>query len=67
MKYFGWYSATAAAVYGTKWWSTPDGGKLEITTVLSNDTGEGYYFPDKVLRGEVVEWVSDGKPNTRRI
>ena len=57
----GFYSATAAAKYGSTFWSKP-GDKygeapVEVTAVEPDLEGAKYFWPDKVYVGPVVRWV----------
>lgn len=51
--------------YGTVFWSTPEGGEIEVTGVTSTDA-HGYWWTDVVFVGRAVEWVRDGQPGRQR-
>ena len=52
---WGFYSETAACNWGTIWWTTLNGKKVEVTAVWPNPEGSGYGWQDKKCVGEVVE------------
>lgn len=65
MKY-GYYSATAVAQgSSTVWWSTPEGGEVEICTITLDASGDSFKWSDKEFRGEVVAFTRYGQPSTR--
>jgi hypothetical protein len=62
-KKYGFYSIKAIeGGGGTSIYSTPDGREVEVSMVDDNPEGSGYSWPDKVSRGEVVEWLRRGRP-----
>jgi len=65
---YGFFSQTAVDNgHGSHFWSTPDGRKVEITMVLSDEAGSQYAFADKVCKGPVVEYAWEGQTNTQII
>lgn len=59
---YGFYSARAEMFVGSVIWETPDGKWQEVTAVLETESGEGYYWPDKVYVGPVVKFVKAHRP-----
>lgn len=55
---YAYYSAAAAAKYGTTKWRAADGSETELTVVLRERDGSSYKWPDKEYRGPVVAWIS---------
>ena len=55
--WFAFYSAQAAeAVGGVIEWLRADGSPVTCTAVWRSEAGDGYEWPDKELRGPVVEF-----------
>ena len=58
----GVYSEQAIAQgYGTNFYSTPDGGEVEVHLVYPPDQVSDYNWPDKEIRGPVFQWLRSGK------
>lgn len=56
-KLHGYYSQRAAEKFGSHFYGTPDGGKLEVTVVGEDPTASSYKWADKVYVGEVTTWI----------
>jgi hypothetical protein len=54
---YGWRSEKARAACGSVFWSTPDGGEVEVTAVSDSRDYPEYKWDDKVYVGEVVRWL----------
>ncbi len=65
-KQYGMYSAGMAEITGTLIYSTPSGEEVEVTSVGSDPNFSGIKLDDKILKGEVVKFLRDGKPPTRQ-
>ncbi|AVK75128.1 hypothetical protein pqer_cds_706 [Pandoravirus quercus] len=56
--YYGWYSESEAVRRGSiVLWSTPDGGRVVVTSVSPSETQAGSFYDDIRLVGPVVEYV----------
>lgn len=51
---------TNAVPSGSLFWTTPEGGEVEVTEVISS--GEPSSWGDAVCRGEVVAYLRPGHP-----
>ena len=63
MKY-GFYSAQAAATYGTIIYKTPEGGTVHITGIFDDREAKIYRWEDKKFVGMVTDRVGDGRKPT---
>nr|UDO47960.1 hypothetical protein [Pandoravirus massiliensis] len=56
--YYGWYSESRAMQRGSIiFWSTPDGGRVAVTSVSRSETQKGSFRDDVRLVGPVVNYV----------
>lgn len=61
----GWYSAQAAALFGTAVHRHEDGREVHVTAVCQAGDEGNYNWPDKVRVGPVTEYVGKGRrPDT---
>jgi hypothetical protein len=63
-QYYAHYSPTAAKLYGTVIYSTPDGEEVEVTNVYREGQGYFYNWEDKEEIGPVNEYLRQGKRGT---
>ncbi len=55
-----WFSREAYELYGSSYYRTVHGDKVEVTAV---DDKEQYRFEDKIYLGEVTDWLGKGRPD----
>lgn len=60
-KLAGYYSEKQSKMTGTKFYATPDGQEVEITTVASVDMDSGSRFDDLQDCGEVTRFIRHGR------
>ena len=66
--FYGYFSQQSINKgFGSCIYSTPDGREVEVTSIgtTSDPKDSGYMWKDTVVIGQVVEWVRDGKKETR--
>ncbi len=54
MNRFGFYSASAATLYGYEIWLTPEGKEVKVTGTDYSLAGTSYLWRDKKCVGQVV-------------
>ena len=61
-RHWGFFSQEASSRCGTEVYRTLDGREVEVTAACNDPEGSNYHWDDKVMVGEVTEWVRPGKP-----
>lgn len=62
-RFWGWYSERMwTTMIGTKWYSTPEGGEVEVNAVTRHPYESGLMWPDVVSRGQVGRFLRAGRP-----
>lgn len=61
MKMYGWYSQTAAEIYGSVFYSTPTGIEVEVTLVSESNVPPNW--EDICSVGEVTDYIRVGRPD----
>jgi hypothetical protein len=56
---YGWFSKAQAKVAGTVWYSTPDGGEIEVTQVTQKPR-HASGWSDMICLGEVSKYLRRG-------
>ena len=62
MSMYAWYSEKQAERRGTTFYTTPDGGEVEVTTVSKDPDSSGVYWDDLQYVGEVERFSHRGRP-----
>lgn len=61
----GMFSEKAAERHGSVFWRHADGHEVEVTNV--GDNADGYLWDDKVIVGEVTEYVRQGRKRSEHL
>lgn len=63
-KLYGVYSQAASEQFGTVIYKGVNGSEVSVTAVYSDKESPDYKWPDKVLIGEVTQFVRQGRPSS---
>ena len=62
MGMYAWYSEKQAELTGTSFYTTPNGGDVEVSTVSKDPESSGSYWDDLQYLGEVERFSHRGRP-----